>query len=78
MCLSGFGQELVWRRFGGNMIKCLSGFGQELVWKRLGGNMIMCLSGVWTGVGEKDGWGYDYVFIWCLDKSWCREGWEGI
>ena len=32
--------------------------------------MIMCLSGVWTGVGvEKIGRGYDYMFIWCLDRS---------
>ena len=74
-----FGQELVWRRLGGNMIMCLSGFGQELVWRRLGGNMIMCLSGVWTGVGvEKVGREYDYVFIWFLDRSWCGEGWKGI
>ena len=41
--------------------------------------MIMCLSGVWIGVGvEKVGCEYDYVFIWCLDRSWCGESWEGI
>ena len=56
-------------------------FGQESVWRKLGVNMIMCLSGVWTGVGvdmEKVGCEYDYVFIWCLDRSWCGENWEGI
>ena len=34
------------------------------MWRGLEGDMIMCLSGIWTGVGEKDGWVYDYVFIW--------------
>ena len=30
----------------------------------------MCLSGIWTGVGvEKVRWGYDYVFIWCLERK---------
>ena len=63
-----------------NMIMCLSG-----VWTGVGVDMekVGCeydyVSGVWTGVGvEKVGRGYDYVFIWCLDRSWCGEGWEGI
>ena len=46
------------------------------MWRKLGVNMIMCLSGVWIGVGvEKVGCEYDYVFIWCLDRSWCGESW---
>ena len=71
-----FGQELVWRRLGGNVfIWCLD---RKLVWRRLGVNMIMCLSGVWTVGVEKVGWKYDQVFFWCLDRSWFGEGWVGI
>ena len=44
------------------------------MWRRLGGDMIMCLSGVWIVGVEKVLWKYDYVFIWCLDRSWCGEG----